>query len=115
MQSHAPILMCVSCTAAQIFCAWVDMANVRRLPCNSFERISSRDAKLLARERALAEQNNQSLVKCYCNICVGSPSSKRSPAMCSKHLEDFGRHPYYRGRTQVRVFHNLLETLQKFR
>lgn len=98
MQSNEPFLMVPELNISSDLIA---MAGAGRLPCTSLERISTRDAKLLRRERTWAEDNNLFLVKCYCNICVGSPSSRRSPAMCAKHLLDFGRHPYYRGRTQV--------------
>lgn len=79
------------------------MSHRTRLPLNDALRIAERDAKLTIREMAWADSNNYYLVKCKCNICVGSPSSKRSPQMCKKHLNDFGRHPYYRGRTQVNL------------
>ncbi|KAG0597430.1 hypothetical protein M758_UG337700 [Ceratodon purpureus] len=76
------------------------LSTTMREPINAPGRIASRDAKLLNREQHWAETNNYYLVKCKCNICVGSPASKRSPAMARAHLSDFGRHPYFRGQTQ---------------
>lgn len=72
-----------------------------RLPLTHNDRILARDAKLLFREEALADQRGVSRVKCKCRLCIGSVRSTRKREHARKHLRDIGRHPYHRGKTPV--------------
>ncbi|KAG0595353.1 hypothetical protein M758_UG160100 [Ceratodon purpureus] len=78
------------------------ISTIVREPITAPTRLASRDTKLMNREMAWAETHNFYLVKCKCNIFVGTPTSKLSPLMARTHLQDFGRHPYFRGRTQIK-------------
>ena len=74
-----------------------------RLPLNDRRRQEERDRKLLFREEILADRQRQTKRVCKCNICLGENHSLRLRTVVSQHLHIYGRHPYHRGTTQVRV------------
>jgi hypothetical protein len=66
-------------------------------------RIDARDAKLNCREEQLARHRPTRLRVCKCNICRGETKSLRKSAVVVEHLTRYGRAPFLRGSTKVRI------------
>lgn len=61
----------------------------------------ARDAKLLAREEAIADSRREKKRICPCNVCISGVRNILLRATVRKHLQWYGRHPYNRGSTEV--------------
>ncbi|KAG0571485.1 hypothetical protein KC19_VG015200 [Ceratodon purpureus] len=64
------------------------------------ERESTRDAKLDAREEALADRRRDRQRSCLGNLCLGENHSIRPRAQVQSHLALYGRHPFHQKSTQ---------------
>lgn len=77
------------------------MEQSARMELSDPRRIALRDAKLLAREEAIARAHGSRKWRCKCRICIGSIRSARKWEQCAKHLRELGGHPFHRGATPV--------------
>ena len=78
-----------------------EMAENIRLSLRDKRRQDARDVKLTFREELRADRTREVKRYCPCNVCLGEIRSLRYRAVVCEHLRKYGRHPYYRGSTEV--------------
>jgi hypothetical protein len=66
-------------------------------------RIDARDVKLNLKEEVLSREHPQGLRVCMCNICLGENRSLWKAGVVATHLQLYGRAPWLRGSTPVRL------------